>query len=185
VRGVWSELGLDRFFDDYSGNIARFKKLVAAITTGVDGLTTESRLAWWRTHRLPQTVEYFAITASMADPDAPDEQELARNPYAYDGDSPDDQTLRQGFRDFKRASGFALNDSQMAVHKAVFWPLVIQGLNPDNAGLRTHWLGVVGSHHWGVALDVVSRQSSGSVNPFPRGALLKALAAATLPVNGR
>ncbi len=74
-------------------------------------------------------------------------------------------------------TGVSLNDSQVAVYQSLFLPEVIKNLNPQNAGLSMESLGLLETHHWGVALQVVNKMKDGRKNPFPRERVLLALAA--------
>jgi len=171
----------------YNSHIRRFKKLATAALQGISELTTDSRLAWWRTHQVPLHVRYYSISGTMAPQDNP----LARNRFAYNPGSPDDLSLVQNWTDLSNVkvgpeyAGVALNDSQVAIYKTMFWPRLIASLNPANTGMKTSSLGIVGTHHWGMALPIVvqvkkigSESGPGLMltNPFPRTALMKSLA---------
>ena len=68
---------------------------------------------------------------------------------------------------------------KVAVGRARFWPQLTALLEPAGPGAvpEARFLGVLGTHHWGLTLPAVNRSRDGSVNPFPRTALLKAIAA--------
>ena len=70
-----------------------------------------------------------------------------------------------------------MNDSQVAVYQSLFLPQMISNLNPQNSGLEFKQLGLLETHHWGVALEVVNKMRDGRLNPFPREKVLLALAA--------
>jgi len=180
IMQFWQDLGLTSFVTGYSANIVKFKKLVQAVLEGVDDLTTPTRLAWWRSHALPTNVRYLTLAATMSDPAAKGEADLVNSPVGFNPTAVDDQLLRNNYASFKAATGFALNDSQMALHKTIFWPGLIASLSPGGAHLDTGFLGIAGTHHWGLALRIVNENADGSVNPFPRAALLKALAYTSL-----
>lgn len=172
----------------YNTDIRRFKKLATAVKQGVTELTTDSRLAWWRTHEIPMTLKYFSISGTMAEKDS----ELATNRYAYNPGSPDDNGLLQNWLDYKAVgisseyAGVALNDSQVAIHKSIFWPQLIATLNPNNGTINSTALAILGTHHWGMALPIVVQVrrlgpivgDSGlmETNPFPRAALMQSIA---------
>jgi len=181
--------GFDSFTLKYNMDLKRFEKLAAASTQAVFELTTDSRLEWWRSHEVPMHVHYYSVSATMADPAT----DLGQNPWGYVPGSPDDQALVKNWQNFQKVEisgeyrGTALNDSQVAVQKTVFWPQLIASLNPKNKGLQATALGVLGTHHWGMTLPVVTQTRPISlngndqttiVNPFPRVALLKTLALA-------
>jgi hypothetical protein len=171
----------------YNSHIRRFKKLAAAALQGVNELTTDSRLTWWRTHEVPLHVRYYSISGTMAPQDNP----LASNRFAYNPGSPDDLSLIQNWTDLSNVkigpeyAGVPLNDSQVAIYKSMFWPRLIASLNPANRGMQTSSLGIVGTHHWGMALPIVVQVKKIGLengpglmlkNPFPRAALMKSLA---------
>lgn len=174
---MWEELGLNKYNDDYSRNIDRFRHFVNELLASVHEIATDARVAWFSTHELPKNVTYYGLGAAMADPGANDlEKQLFANPFAYGSGSQDDVMLTQNRKDYvKLSNGLALNDSQVSVIQSSFPPGVIESLNPANARLKTRFLGVAGTHHWGMALREVNKMRAGQVNGFPREALLKAI----------
>lgn len=179
VRQMWGELGLKKFNSEYDLNIVRFKYFVKTLMTSVEELTTRSRVNWWKTHVLPKNVIYYAVTAAMANPDnGAFETTLFNTPLNYGQGSYDDISLLQNRIDYQSISGLALNDSQVSVTEASFAPQIIASLNPANAGLKTKFLGIAGTHHWGMALRDVNKMfgSTNHSNGFPREAMLRALA---------
>jgi pimeloyl-ACP methyl ester carboxylesterase len=178
VKMMWKQMGLSHPWGGFADNVRRFQFLIDAILSGVDQLTSSSCEAWWATHTLPKNVTYYSITAAMANPDASDiEKEVFDAPYGYSKRSYDDLMLLQNHLDYQNLAGISLNDSQVSVAQAMFLPEAAARLNPSNTGLKTQMLGTVGTHHWGLALRVVNAMKDGRTNPFPREALLKALAA--------
>jgi hypothetical protein len=177
--GLWGSLGLNDFLTGYSANIRKFKYFGEQVLAAIEELTTPVQLAWWRSHVVPTSgLRYYAINATMADPEREEMgAEHAGNRIAYHPDSIDYKMLLTNHRDFARASGQWLNDSQVAMHKARFWPGLAPRLNPRQPELAQTYLGVLGTHHWGLALATVNEMADRSVDPFPREALLKALAA--------
>ena len=172
------KLGLLNPFRDYNLNIDRFRYFVDQLLASVNELTSRSRKEWWSKNELPQSTTYYAITAAMANPDAsPLEEFMFLNPLSYAGQSFDDVTLLQNRIDYEVLSNVSLNDSQVSVVQAAFPQKIIASLNAKNAGLKTKFLGIAGTHHWGMALREVNRKIVGqSVNGFPREAMLRALA---------
>jgi hypothetical protein len=169
--------GLDKPVAEYRNNVRRFKEFLRIALIGVDELTTRSRLAWWRTHDLPASVRYYCLTASMNDPQTSSlSQQIAASPYAYHLNSPDYRFLLNSYRELRDSQGFRVNDSQMTVQKARLWPDLNKLLNPSQPPLQAHFLGVLATDHWGMALRAVSKMRDGSVNPFPRTTLLQAIA---------
>lgn len=159
---------------NYNPNINKFNELITAILKSADELSTDARLDWWRTHDLPlDSIHYYSIVGSMLEPEVKDHQE--ENCCFLPG-SLDYKIVRQGYLDFFELTGLRLNDSQMAVHKAIFWPKLIESLNPNNKNLPTDFLGMLETDHWGLALEFVNKNSSGAIQPFPRDALIRAVA---------
>lgn len=178
VKDLWRSLNLNDFFADYSENIHRFLRLGNAMRDAVNELTTQSRLDWWRQHTVPTNkVTYYALAATMADPDtAKMGVSNARSAVSYGAESTDYRTLLSGYRDFEKSTGFSLNDSQVALHKSFFWPEIHTRINAAQAPMNVKFLGVLGTHHWALALRVVSEMKDGDINPFPREDLLKSIA---------
>jgi pimeloyl-ACP methyl ester carboxylesterase len=175
---MFYQFGLTSPLAGYSANVLRFKTFIDHLLTGVDQLRTETRKTWWSTHLVPTNgITYYSLAATMADPEhSPLERQLFDGHSSYSG-SYDDKSLLQNHRDYFRLSGVNLNDSQVAVAQAMFLPNVIQGLNPRQQPMMIENLGVLSTHHWGLALQVVNEMRDKRVNPFPREAVLKALAA--------
>jgi hypothetical protein len=151
-------------------NVRRWKKFVSRILAGTAELTTEARLDWWATHTVPTHVKYYAITASLTG-----KETAPRNGEATGVmlGSIDYSTNLGGYNDYISAGGSTLNDGQVGVHQARFWPQLATFLNPQQGAFEAEFLGTFRTHHWGLAL----RTGMGGTNPFPRAALLKALAA--------
>lgn len=165
----------------YSTNVRRFKRLIAAALTSVENLSTNARLRWWRANTLPtRNVKYYALACTLTDettgtPAGP----LWINSMAYNPTSMDHAFLLKGYKEFVAATGLKLNDSQVALPRARFWPALAPLLNAGyrHSQLDSTFLGVLGVHHWGVTLRSVAKTRDKSTNPFPRAALVKAIAA--------
>jgi hypothetical protein len=128
---------------------------------------------------LPGSIHYYSITASMNDPRTSSlPEQIAASPFSYNLNSPDYRFLLQSYRELRDGCGFGVNDSQVTVQKARLWPELNTLLNPAQPPLKVHFLGVLAADHWGMALQAVSKMSDGTVNPFPRAALCKAIAGA-------
>jgi hypothetical protein len=176
---MWQKLGLEHPKRDYNLNIERFNYFVDQLLASVYELTTTSRIEWWTNHDIPLNPVYYAIPGTMANPEAGGLQvTLFENPLSYGGrDNYDDNSLLQNTLDYAKMSGISLNDSQVSVAQAAFLPNVIASLRASNAGVKTKFLGVAGTHHWGMALRVVNKNLlTGGRNGFPREAMLRALA---------
>lgn len=178
---MWEELGLKNFVGDYNANIVRFRFFLDELYASILELSSTARTEWWASHDLPKHVRYYAIAAAMANPNANAiEARMYKSRLGYGNGSYDDVSLLQNRLDYERLSHVALNDSQVSVSAAAFLPEAIARLNPRNAGLRTSFLGIAGTHHWGMALREVNHMILGQKNGFPRESMLKALAAQVL-----
>lgn len=180
IARMWVELGLlnpIKWGLNYNQNIERFRFFIRELLAAVTELGTDARVRWWQSATLPTGPTYYALGAAMATPKGPDpEPRLFKNKQAYGNGSYDDVGLLQNRLDYERISGVALNDSQVSVAQAAFLPAVIGAANPANSGLRTSFLGIAGTHHWGLALREVNKMWLGQKNGYPREALLRALA---------
>jgi len=178
IGKYWSEFGLNKPGTEYVANIQRFKKLATEVETAVTGLKTSSRLAWWRSHKIPvNTVRYYNIAGTMDDEKSSALGDtLIHNPYTYDPEAADQKSLVSSYNDFIQASGSYLNDSQVAPLRTTFAPQLIFALSGQKVE-HSSFLGIVGVHHWGLALPVVNKMKDGKTNPFPRPVLLQAIAA--------
>lgn len=186
---VWNALGcasnvIQRLaFNEYNDNIARFKKVVHEVDVAVYQLTTRERLEWWRQNVVPvKGIRYYAVTGTLSDErsELAADREVAVNQIGcYQPKATDYKGLIQNYRqlrDLLDKKG-TLNDSQVAVHKVKFSEELSRNLNQENAGMQTRLLAILGAHHWAMALQTVAHMEDGSVNPFPRTALLKSIAA--------
>ena len=158
----------------YDLNIKRLRVLVDEVIMAVTQLSTQERLEWWSQNILPTDgINYYAVAATMVEPEY-------QTSAGYNNELYDDHMLNKNYKDIVRISEMRLNDSQVATYKARFWPEINLILNPSQPPMKTQFLGVLGTHHWGLALRVVNETAAGKVknpyNPFPRAALLKALA---------
>jgi hypothetical protein len=172
----------------HCANVERFKMTARKIIAGAETLTTKARLDWWKKpeNALPPGPRYFALTGTMGDATTADKPwAIATNPIAYDTGSIDFRSLRGNYYDMLAASGGdQLQDSQVAVQRGRFWPMLhdpsVPGatpFNPSQAPIHTYFMGTVGVHHWGLAFPrAFSSQDGLEANPFPRTTLLKAIA---------
>lgn len=171
------KLGIQHPVSDFGNNVRRFQAFLDSVLEGVGTLTTTARLNWWGTHSVPTSVHYYSITGAMANPEASEiDKKAFSTPIGYNNTF-DDISLLQNRLDYEGISGITLNDSQVSVAQAMILPNAAAKLNPANAGMNDSFLGTVGTHHWGLALRIVNAMKDGRMNPFPREALLKALAA--------
>ena len=177
VGSVAGKLGLQRPATDFGNNVLRFQTFLDSVLAGVGTLTSSARTEWWKTHTLPTSVRYYSITGAMANPEAGEIDNKAYTTAIGYNNNFDDKSLLQNRLDYEAISGITLNDSQVSVAQVMILPNAAAALNPANTGIQESFLGTVGTHHWGLALRIVNSMKDGQVNPFPREALLKALAA--------
>lgn len=170
---AFQEFQLQKFGSEYNLNVRRFRRILTDAVEAVHELTSGARLDWWRHHTIPTSdIRYYSISGVMYNP--PSADNVSFNPK-----DPDDVTLAFQFAQFAKLNGNQLNDSQMDTIRVRFWPEIAQLLNPAQSPFRASFLGVVGTHHWGLALDGVAMPPSRKdlFNPFPRASLLKAFGA--------
>jgi pimeloyl-ACP methyl ester carboxylesterase len=164
---------------DYNRNVTRLKTFINSVYIAITQLSTPARLKWWRENEIPtQCIRYLSINATLAEPDqTPYGQLINSQNQLFELRTPDALTLQSGYRDFQKISQMAVNDSQVAAQRAMFWPELVAQLNPQNTGMQATHLATLGVSHWGLALRVVYQDRKGLVNPMARRALLLALAA--------
>lgn len=176
IAKMGAEFGLKSILD-FNGHVKRMQTFITEVLKAVNELTSASRIDWWKTHTLPKQIKYYSLAAAMVDPDKDGvENEIFHSGDGY-SDSLDDQSLLGNKRTYERVTGVPMNDSQVAVYQSLFLPQMISNLNPQNSGLEFKQLGLLETHHWGVALEVVNKMRDGRLNPFPREKVLLALAA--------
>jgi hypothetical protein len=187
-NAVYGVLKLSAPNAEYCQNIDRFKNTARQIIKGVQTLTTQSRIEWWRTHSLPTHVRYYAVTGTMgnATPERQQPHLLVKTPVANDPRSVDFRSLRGNYYDLLGASGTELQDSQVPVQRGRFWDDVDRALNPNQAPLKTYFMGTVGIHHWGLSFPrAFSTRDGLEANPFPRTIFLKSIATFVAQVERR
>jgi hypothetical protein len=175
---------LQHGIESYCRNVEAFKYTAREIIAGAQTLTTAARVAWWKDPQnvLPSDVKYFALTGTMGDATTKDHNwDLVTNPVAYDARSVDFRSLRGNYYDlFASSGGNQLQDSQMPVQRAVFWPELHTGqtaIGTPMPSMRTYYMGTLGIHHWGLAFPRAFSSNDGlEANPFPRTLLLKTIA---------
>lgn len=181
-------LRLNRPTTEYCQNIASFKATATQLMKGVATLTTQARLDWYRTHTLPASLRYFAITGTMGDatPEGGEVSPLTLNDTAYDTRSVDFRSLRGNYYDLLEASGSQVQDSQVPVQRARFFPELQATLNPAQSPMKTYFMGTLGIHHWGLSFPrAFSTRDGLEANPYPRTLLLKSIATFVAQVERR
>lgn len=176
--------------DETSNGILRFQRLVNATITGVSQLASPFRMEWWKSHSVPLNVRYLAISGLIDSP----ESKFFSLSKGFDTRSSDDKMLYKNWSDFAkvnfvetkhniRFSGTHMNDSQVDVVSSQFWPDVIGSLNAANRGIQAGSLGLLATHHWGLALPYVNKlviNKQTITNGAPREAILKAIVSTAL-----
>jgi hypothetical protein len=163
-----------RFVSRYNDNITAFKHLVAAVVTGVQTLTPESRDEWWKTHELPKDLLLFSITGSMPEAFLDGfESPLWKCPGFGSNTADFNVSLRASYYDTLSAENTLMNDSQVSHFGSRYW-----GEMYPAQRFTHYYLGVLGTHHWGMALPFTIRDDARiGPNPFPRATMLKSVAA--------
>lgn len=176
VARMINELGVSSPLTvDFNGRVNRLRLFISEILKSVDGLKTKNALNWWKTHTLPKNIKYLSLAAGMVDPDKSVTEKMIYNLKTGYNDTLDDDSLQGNRRTYEKATGVALNDSQVALHQTLFLPQVMASLNPANTGLSIQHLGLLQTHHWGVSLRTVNVMKDGRVNPFPREKVMMSL----------
>jgi pimeloyl-ACP methyl ester carboxylesterase len=154
----------------HANNVRRWKYLVNRILDGVGELTTDARIRWWSSHTVPTGIKYYTVAGSLTGKEEPPR---AGSMTGVLLGSLDYTINLGGYKDYVKAGGSRFNDGQVGMAQARFWPQLASFLNPSQGDFETEFLGCFATHHWGLAL----RKGVAGTNPFPREALLKALAA--------
>jgi len=98
----------------------------------------------------------------------------------------DFSSLRGNYYDLFAASTHQLQDSQVPVQRARFWPELHSTLNPAQKPLKTYFMGTVGAHHWGLSFPRAFSTKDGlEANPYPRTLLLKSIGTFVAQVESR
>lgn len=169
-------LGLTSPSRDFPKNVIRFQALLDRVLIAVNELGSKTRKQWWTSRTVPATPIYYSLTAVMADPARGGlDLEAFDGGWGYSRRSFDDLFLLQSRIDYEKLA-VAVNDSQVSIPQATFLPKYAEALNPANRGMRSVLLGACGTHHWGMALQVVNEMRDGRRNPFPREIFLRSLA---------
>jgi hypothetical protein len=100
---------------------------------------------------------------------------LLRNPY-YGSMLPDFRLLRGNYYTMLNSTALKINDSQVSYPLTRFWPAMFQKLNPNQPKVNSYFVGMMGTHHWGMAWSEAIEQTPPAVNPFPKTILLESLA---------
>merc|ERR1711871_1917961 len=166
---------------EYYENVRKFKIVIAALSEGIISLSTQRRIQWWKDNIIPSDVRYYGLAATMSDisSNARDVQNHLHRHISYRPNSADFRTNRAFFYDLYNATatdgqpGKHLNDGQVCVDRALFWPSLNKMINPDQPSFRGTFLGIIGAHHWSIALPSVFDKNA---DAFPRDVLLEALA---------
>ena len=184
VQQLLTELKMTNVENISTDGVLRTQVLLQNILVGVQQLSSEERTKWWKTNTIPSRgIKYYSIVAAQADPDRSEyEKQIYLNESGYAqsqnlGLTMDDASLLGNHREYQAITGLSLNDSQVSIAQASFSNPIIQRINPQQKPIVTRFLGIAGTHHWGLALQVVNPMKDQRVNPFPRRALLQALAA--------
>jgi len=168
-------------------NMARFRIMVGKFLDGGLVMTTPHRLEWWSKHTLPAHLKLYSISATMPDAarkerrrdphfDKRGVNRLAKDPAVVLASSVDFLSLRTNYYDIVQRTRMELNDGQVPVQRARFWPALNKKLNPRQPDHAAYYMGVLGQDHWGLAFPTAFDLKSKRVNPFPRKALLQAIA---------
>lgn len=162
---------------EYCENLRRFQLFAGKVFEGSEVMTTDQMESWFRTHTLPEDLDYISVHASMMDASRRDQVVFeGQNKLSYDVGSPDLQLSRTNFYQIVASSGLEMNDGFVPVHRGSFYPGLHQRLNPLQKPYATRTIGVLWQHHLGITIPAGIATADGGVSPFPRRAFLSALA---------
>jgi hypothetical protein len=156
----------------YSDNVKAFKKIVSSVIEGANTLTTDARLKWWQSAQLNKKFRILSLSGTMPGP--VNNQKLSpiiSLPY-YGYQSPDFIFVQRPSYYVMLENGASnLNDSAVTAHRSRYWPQLdpVQGRSYDQ-------LGILGSHHFGIAFHMAISDCKGTPNFFPRTEMVSALA---------
>lgn len=161
---------LRSYASSYNTHILARKKLISAVIEGVQVLTPESRDAWWLTHELPKDLLIFSLTGTMPDSFLND---FYSPLWSFEGYGPKSSdyniALRSSYYDVTVNENTQINDSQVSHFASRYWEQMYPGHR-----YKHYYLGVLGTHHWGMAFPFMIEDDRG--NTFPRAILLKSVA---------
>lgn len=195
---------------EFNLSIKKFQYFFQQAWSGASELGTLPRLNWLMSNakRLPSDVHYYSINAILNDPQSTYYQEGL---YYGFNDSQDETFLNKSWHDLMSVgmldpisktyndgldftfSGSRWNDSQVDWYRTLLWPTIIRafsGKTQNSPHFNAKVLGILRTHHWGLALPFAARESTtrhpitgedvsqspvANVNPIPRAELLKAI----------
>lgn len=194
-------------------NIRMFQFLFKTVWNGASQLGTLQRLNWLMDNadRLPTDINYYSICAILDNP----ESDFYQSGINFGYNSSKDETFLNGsWSDLKNVgqfdkqnniypdglnftfAGSLWNDSQVDWYRTLLWPTIVKafaGINGDtDFKFHAKLLGIVRTHHWGLALPFASPEQTkidpitgmraknptktyDNVNPMPRAELLKSI----------
>ncbi len=157
-------------------NMKKLKKFGTAVIAGVNELTTEYMENWHREHILPSNnIRYYNISGVSGDIEI-DKEFFQDSLAGMDLESLDFEMLQGQFQIIQKGSGLALNDSQLSMQRTRFWPELSMVLNPKQPKYDATFLGVLGTHHWGITFDYFNASAPQVINNFKRPELILSLA---------
>jgi hypothetical protein len=164
---------MDGLLSRYNQNILAFKQLVQAVVEGVETLTPSSRDNWWRNHRMPEGIALFSLTGIMPEAYLHDFASPLRGFEGFGAHTSDyNVSLRIAYYDTLSSENTLINDSQVSHFRSRYW----EEMYPEHQ-YRHYYLGVLGTHHWGMALPfTIADRARIGTNAFPRSTMLKAVA---------
>lgn len=155
----------------YNDHVLGLKQLVGAVITGVETLTPRARDAWWRTHELPKDLLLFSVTGTMPDAYLNGFFSPLNSFAGFGAQSSDyDVLLRSSYYEVTASENTQINDSQVSHFASRYWEQMY-----SNHRYTHYYLGVLGTHHWGMAFPFMVKDEHR--NRFPRPILLKSIAA--------
>jgi hypothetical protein len=164
-----------RMLADYDQNIKRFKLLLTNARQGVEEMSTQTRRDWFQTHKpFPYPLILHELQALM-----PEDVSQAES-YSFNPDMVDYKIIRENLNMHKKMTGSPAMDGWVGIDERSADLELGHRLNPswDRQYSGYSYLGTLKTDHWGLAIPsaIPQKGSPPLTHPFPRDALLQALA---------
>jgi len=195
-----------KIIEELNLHIEVFQQYFMFAWQGGSELSTLSRLSWFIQNGkfLPtENLTYFSVSAIMSNP----QSEYYKQGLNYGFNNSSDELFLNnswlelksvghskgdGLIDDKTFAGSTWNDSQVDWYKTILWPHLVKVFTNNRvSNLRFKVLGLLRTHHWGLALPfaflnhtkhdantglpITDSKPVTNVNPIPRAELLKSI----------
>lgn len=151
--------------------------VIKKIRESLSELSLASRIQWWSTHLIPENLHYYAAMGSYPAPEGKAlPLALAESPY-FAIHSPEIKAIFAANAKALEGSRVAgIHDGQLPEALLRFWPQFAPLFNPQQKPYHFHYLGLLGTHHWGLFQPRVwPLEKSLPESAFPESVLLEAI----------